>query len=532
VGLDGSIGLSVRAEQFYAIEYEEFSAQIASVAIYLANHQANQELDELTGNAPPILPLHSSAKIVTGNSLELDWTDVCPIDDDTVLLGNPPFYGSTWLNAEQRADQDKVWGDIKGHGILDYVASWYLVAARHMQGTKAKAAFVSSNSITQGQQPPVLWGALYPLGMGIDFAHRTFAWSNEGGKNAAVHCVIIGFSANPKPATRSLWSYATIKSEPVLVKVKNINAYLLDAVDVLISSRSLPIQPGVERMTNGNKPVDGGLLSNISPEDAANIRKNDPIAAKYLHRVMGSQELINGDVRYGLWLKGANPSDLVNSPELKERIAGVRALRLASVKPSTKKSADRPSEWQEDLRQPTTDYLAVPAVSSYDRDYVPIGYVSPDVLANNLLSYIPTASKSTFGIITSRVFNVWSMAVSGRLKSDPRISNEVTYNNFPFPDFSDPRVKAKVEVASDAVLAARAEYPDSSLADLYNRNAMPAALRAAHNALDKAVLNAYGLKTNTSDAGILELLFEMYAAQIDGLLAAPSKKSTRKRATT
>jgi hypothetical protein len=533
VGLEGTgtIGLAVTLDHFNAIEFNEWSASIASVAMYLTDHQLNLQLDELTGSAPNVFPLTHSAKVVHGNALRVDWAEICPIDDDTIIMGNPPFYGSTYLSAEQKDDQELVWGDAKSSGILDYVAGWYLVAARHMEGTTAKAAFVSTNSITQGQQPPVIWGQLYPLGMHIDFAHRTFAWRNEGGKNAAVHCVIVGFSAAPKPAFRPLWSYETVNREPVLVMVRSINAYLLDAAEVLIASRSHPLQDGVQEITNGCKPVDGGFLSDIAPEDADDIRKNDPLAAKYLHRVIGSREFINNIPRYGLWLVKANPSDLLQSPALKERIEAVRKMRLASTKADTVKSANRPSEWQQALRQPQTDYLAVPAVSSYDRDYVPIGYMEVNVLANNLLSLIPSASLFTFGILTSRVFNVWAMAVSGRLKSDPRISNEITYNNFPFALGISDDAHSKVEKAASAVLAARAGFPDSSLAVLYSRTAMPSVLRQAHDALDRAVLNAYGLKANATDVAILEMLFTEYATIVNGLLGVePTKRKRPARA--
>lgn len=529
VGLDGTgaIGLSVRLEQFHAIEYEEWSSQIASVAMYLAEHQANQELDTLTGSAPTILPLIHAATVTHGNALRLDWSKVVPVDDDLIILGNPPFYGSTWLSAEQKADQALVWGATKSAGILDYVASWYLVAAMHMAGTKAKAAFVSTSSITQGQQPPVIWGALYKLGMGIDFAHRSFTWKNEASGNAAVHCVIIGFSANGKSATRPLWSYPSLKSDPVLVRVRNINAYLLDATDALITSRSVPLQQGTQKMTNGNKPVDGGLLSNISPEGAQEIRDTDPIATKYLRRVIGSAELINNIWRYGLWLKSADPTDLIKSPVLKQRVAGVREMRLASTKLDTQKSADRAWEWQQALRQPTTEYLAVPRVSSQDREYVPMAVMQPDVVPNDKLLYIPNATPVTFGLMMSSVFNIWNRAISGRLKSDYSLSAEVTYNNFPFPDLSTLTTQMKIEKAGEAVLAAQAEYPDAALATLYNRGAMPVSLRKAHNDLDKAALNAYGLKSNATDAGVLEVLFNMYAEITEGLLATTPTKRKR-----
>jgi hypothetical protein len=524
VGLDGlgSIGLSVTLEQFHAIEYEEWSSQIASVAMHLTDHQLNLQLDELTGTAATRFPLSHAAKIRHGNALRIDWTEVCPIDDDTIIFGNPPFYGATLLLREQRDDMNLVWNAMSGSGDLDYVASWYLVAARHMRGTRARAAFVSTNSITQGQQPPVIWGQLYPLGMHIDFAHRTFTWKNETKNNAAVHCVIVGFSENAKPVFRDLWSYQTVKSEPVLAKVRNINAYLLDADEVLITARTNALSPATQQMTNGSKPADGGFLSKISVIEAGVIRASDPLASKYLRILVGAEEVINDRPRYCLWLAESDPNDRVNSPVIKERMAATRDYRLESTKEFTRQGAKYPYLFQQ-IRQPSTAYLAVPRHSSEDREYIPIARFEPDVIANDAVSTIPTPSLFTFGMLSSRPFNVWVKGVSGRIKNDPRISNTITYNNFPFPSVD---VDAgNIERAAQAVLDARAGFPSSSLAVLYDRDAMPAELRKAHEALDKAVLNAYGLKSNVSDVGILEKLFGLYSSVVNGLLAeVPGKR--------
>ncbi|MCT1478312.1 DNA methyltransferase [Microbacterium sp. p3-SID336] len=526
-----NVGVVVKLTQFHGIEYEEWSSQIATVAMYLADRQANLAMDEVLGSSPNRFPLKESAKIVRGNALRLDWAEVCPMDDNTIIMGNPPFYGSTNLNAEQKQDVALVWKGLSGSGILDYVASWYLVAARHIEGTKAVAAFVSTNSITQGQQPAVIWNVLYQLGAAIDFAHRTFRWRNAGGKEASVYVVIVGISWHgdtPKKGKRSLWSYETVNSDPELVAVDNINAYLLDAPNLLIRSRSKPLRADSPPMTNGNKPVDNNLLSKISAEDAARIRANDPIAAKYLRRVVGSEELINGIERWGLWMVGVDPNDLLNSPVLKERVEAVRAFRAASTKLATQKDADRAWEWQQINRQPTVDFLGVPRHSSHDRDYTPFEFLTPDFVPNDALSCVIGASTETFGVMSSKVFSVWNKAVSGRLKEDPRISSEITYNNFPFPVYTDDARKKAVTVAAEKVLEARAQFPDSTLATLYNRAVMPTVLRKAHADLDKAVLNAYGLRTNTSEVGILETLFNLYESVTAGLLAAAPKKRQRR----
>ncbi|WP_104131263.1 DNA methyltransferase [Cryobacterium sp. M91] len=531
MGLDGTIGLTVRLEQFHAIEYEEWSSQIATVAMFMTDHQANLALEELTGAPPNRFPLSHAAIIHHGNALRVDWAEVCPMNDNTIIMGNPPFYGASLLLPEQKVDQELVWGRVKGAGDLDYVASWYLVAARHMAGTKAKAAFVSTNSITQGQQPPVLWGQLRHLGMNIDFAHRTFEWWNGTANRAAVHCVIIGFSTTPAAIFKPLWSYESVKSDAVLVRARNINAYLLDAKDVLVSARTKPFSPSTQEIVYGSKPTDSGWLSKISPVDAEEIKATDPIASKYLRVIVGATELINNRLRYCLWLMDSTPNDRVMSPVIKARVAAVRAMREASDKDQTRDDATRAWEFQEP-RQPSTPYLVVPLHSSENRDYIPMPIFPATVIATNAVSLIPNVTLTTFGFMMSSVFVLWAKAVSGRIKNDPRISNTITYNNFPFPVLNDKDEKA-LEKAAQAVLDARESWVDTSLATLYNRDAMPTNLRVAHKALDKAVLNAFDLRANATDIAILETLFNRYGLIIDGLLAAvPGKKKRKAKETT
>ncbi|MEV7528569.1 DNA methyltransferase [Agrococcus sediminis] len=528
VGLEGTGDLAVVLSlgQFHGFEIDEWSSQIATVAMFLADRQANIAMEQIVGSSPDRFPLKETAHIHNVNALRVDWAQLVPMSDDTFIFGNPPFYGSTNLTSDQKSDQAVVWHGVRGFGDLDFVASWFLLAGKHLHKTSGRSALVSTNSITQGQQPPVLWGELYKFGVDIDFAHRTFAWSNAGGDEAAVHCVIIGFSANPKPRRRALWSYAHPKGAPVRVEVPRLNAYLLDADNLLIRARSSPLQPSTPLLDYGSKPTDAGLLSNIKPEEAARIRRADPVAAKYLRRVVGAHELINGDERYGLWLVGASPTDLYTSSELKDRVGKVRDFRLASPKPKTRADASRPAEWQE-IRQPQGPYIAVPLVSSERRPYIPMGVLSDGEIANNLISAVPSASMFAFGVLSSRAFVIWAHAVSGRMKSDPRISNTITYNNFPFPDEGEGW--ERIASAAKGVLDARALFPTATLAALYDDLSMPSALRKAHADLDKAVLNAYGLRANTSEVGVLEMLFDRYKTLTEGLLAKSSKKTRTRR---
>lgn len=515
--LDGSLGLQVHLGQFHGIEIDEWSASIARVAMFLADHQANLALEQITGSAPNRFPLVESAVIVNANALTTDWSTVCPMGSKTYIMGNPPFAGSYLQSAEQRAEGKAIWGEVRGGGLVDLVAHWYLLAARQMQKHGGRTAFVSTNSIVQGEQPAIIWGELSQLDMRIDFAHQTFKWSNDAKGVAAVHVVIVGFSANTQKGKRKLWVYPDIKGSPLLREVDNINAYLLAAPNVLVAARSKVMKDSTPKMDYGSKPTDAGHLSDISDEVAAEIRASDPIAAKYLRKIIGARELIHSIDRYCLWLVDATPEDLRASRVLSKRVAKVREMRLASTDAQTKKDAVKPHEFQK-IRQPKTDYLAVPLHSSEDRDYVPMAWFSADVITNNAVSVVGGADISLFGFLQSRPFNVWNKAVSGRLESRVRISNTITYNNFPFPDL-DVAQHDKIAAAARAVLNARDSYPNSSLADLYESTSMPTELSKAHAKLDAAVMSAYGLKSSATEAEILEVLFEMYAQQV----AATSK---------
>jgi hypothetical protein len=518
--LDGSLGqtslidvsdqLFVKLEQLHGIEYVEWSSQIAKVAIYLTDHQENLKLESVLGVAANRFPLSHSANIVQGNALEINWAEVCPMTDTTIIVGNPPFLGYSNQNAEQKQDQLKIWGKVKGAGVLDYVVNWHLLATRHMQGTKARAAFVSTNSIVQGTQPAIWYAEIQKLGASITFAHQTFAWESDASGKAAVHCVIIGFTVGGGPSKKRLFTYQTPKSAPKQKVAKHINGYLLDAPDILVSSRSKPLQEFVQIMDFGSKPTDEGYLSNISSEEVEVIRASDEIAAKYLRKIIGAAELINGKERYCLWLVDASPSDIKSSKVISERATAVKSMRSSSTKAMTQRDAATPTLFQE-IRQPKSNYLAVPRVSSERRDYVPLALMNPEVIANDALLTIADADPVTFALLNSRIFNLWNETVSGRLESRFRISAEITYNNFPFPELT-PEVRQALETTGQKILDARAQYPSETLATLYDPISMPTCLRKVHEENDKVTLKAYGLKPNAQSAEILSELFNRYEA--------------------
>ena len=528
VSLDGTLNLRVHLSQFHGIEYEEWSSQIATVAMFLADHQMNLAMEEITGVAPNRFPLTESAKIVHGNALDLDWASVAPMSATTFIIGNPPFHGARWQSASQKEDTRRIWDGVKGVGDLDYVANWFRRSADYIASDDVCAAFVATNSISQGEQPGIVWGQLAPMGIGIDFAHRTFEWANEGTTSASVHCVIIGLSRRPKSGSLPLTYYATPKSAPFEARARNINAYLLDAPNILIAGRSDPLGTNAPRMDNGNMPNDGGFLSLISRAEADAIRASDSIAGQYLRPLLGGHEMIQGDQRFCLWLKDADPSDIRKSPVLTKRVAAVHAKRLASKREATRRLASRPGEFGE-IRQPAVPYLAVPIITSERRDYVPIALFDPDVIINNKICFVADDVLAAFGILSSRPFNVWNKGISGRTKNDTVISIRITYNNFPFPAL-DGAIRATLESIANRVLDARLASPTSTLADLYDPLAMPPLLRAAHAALDKEVLSLFGLKPTSTDEEILAVLFERYAKLTEDLLSEqPPKKGARRK---
>jgi hypothetical protein len=506
--LDVKEDLFVNLEQLYGIEYVEWSSQIAKVAVYLADHQENLKLESVIGLASNRFPLSHSATIVHGNALHINWSDVCPVTERTLIASNPPFLGSNWQSPEQREDQKLVWRDLKGSASLDFVANWYILASRYSSRTSVKCAFVSTNSITQGEQPSILWGAMGEFGSKVDFAHRTFAWTSDASGKAAVHCVIIGFSCAPNTRPKELWSYETPVSAPVMRVAKTINAYLADAPNLLISSRAKPLSPGAQPMRYGNMPNEFGYLANIYEEDLVELRKTQDPAIDFIKPVIGAAEMLQEKKRYCLWLVDASPAVMNSSQFIRERVEMVRKLRSESKRAATVKLAATPYLFQE-VREQEGDYLAVPIVSSENRDYVPMRIYPREVVPTNALLTIPGASLQTFAILQSRMFSVWLETVGGRLKNDYRISAEIVYNNFPFPVLDESQ-KDTLRESAQGIITARGEYPDSSLADLYKKSSMPKKLVQAHAVNDKVVQTAYGLKSSSIDSEILTELFSRY----------------------
>ena len=504
--------LKVTVGQFYGIELEEFPARIARTALYLMDHRANLEVSKEFGQYFARFPIPTSPHIAIGNALRLNWRDVLKPNENVVVVGNPPFVGSRMASPEQKADQALVWSGNKRQGTLDFVTNWFKLAAEFSQGTNTRIAFVATNSITQGEQPAVLWRELWRLGMGIDFAYRTFAWSSEARGKAAVHVVIIGFSSRPKPSKRPLWIYPKVNGIGTRSEVNQISPYLIDAPDVVVESRQSPLVPGTPPMLFGSMPRDAGHLSNIGPEEAAQIRASDPIASKYLHPLIGGQEFLNGTKRFCIWLEGADPTDLATSTILRERLDAVRAMRLASKAASTRSAARTPGLFVQ-RAQPTVRYLAIPRIASETRDYVPVAFQDRTVIASDLIMTIAGADDVIFGVLSSRVFTVWNRTISGHLKSDMRISQEITYNNFPWLSADDINRPAIVS-AGNRVHEARALFPGSSLSSLYNPISMPEALVSAHKSLDRSVLKAYDLKPSAGDAEVLAQLLRRYTALV------------------
>lgn len=503
-------------DQFFGIEIEEFPAQIAQTALWLMDHQMNMLVSEEFGSYFVRLPLKKSATIVHGNALQVDWRDVVKPSELSYILGNPPFGGAKYMQDEQRADIAGVFHDVSSAGLLDFVTAWYRKAADYMADNPAiKTAFVSTNSIIQGEQVGVLWRDMLKRGVRIHFAHRTFQWSSEARGKAAVHCVIIGFALHDVSDKR-LFDYETVQSEPHQIKAKNINPYLVDAPDVVVSRRSSPLC-AVPVIGIGNKPIDGGHYL-FTPEERDEFLKKEPAAAPYFRRWLGSVEFINGYERWCLWLGDCPPDILRHMPEAMKRVEAVRRVRLASISAPTRKLADTPTRFHVE-NMPDSNYLVIPEVSSERRQYIPIGFLEPKTLASNLVKIAPNATFYHFGVLSSAMHMGWMRSVCGRLKSDYRYSVGIVYNNFPWPGIVTDKQRQSIEEAAQAVLDARAKYPDSSLADLYDPLSMPPELVKAHHKLDSAVDAAYSKKKFTGDSDRVAFLFELYQQIVSPLEA-------------
>lgn len=512
--LDVGDPIQVSIGQFYGIEINDFAVTVAKTALWIAESQMMKETEDVVHMSLDFLPLKSYANITEGNALQVDWASVVPKHELNYIMGNPPFVGYSLQSKAQKNDILSVYVDEKGKpyktaGKIDYVSGWYFKAAQLMQGTAVRTAFVSTNSITQGEQVAGVWKPLYErFGIHIDFAHRTFRWDSEASIKAHVHCVIVGFSNEPNPAPKRI--YTTERYQ----EVENINPYLLDAPNVFIDSRTNSIC-NVPQMVYGNKPTDGGFLF-LSPEERDELLKREPGTEKFIRQIYGATEYINNKARYCLWLVGASPSELRKSPFIMERVEQVRQFRLNSTKAATQRSADTPTLFQE-IRHPDSEYIIIPRHSSETRRYIPFGFVQPQIVVNDAVQIIPDAKIYHFGIMMSNVHMAWTRAVCGRIKSDYRYSKDVVYNNFPWPTPTDTQ-KAKIEQTAQAILDARARYPESSLADLYDELTMPPELRKAHQDNDRAVMQAYGFSVRdmTESICVAELM-RMYQSLTEGI---------------
>lgn len=492
--------------QFYGIEIDEAAAHIARVALWITDHQMNQITAARFGTTRPTVPLESTPHIAHGNSLRMDWNDVLPATSCCFIISNPPFYGYSLQTKEQKEDMNLVFGHLKGAGVLDYVCAWYAKAADYLDlNPKIECAFVSTNSISQGEQPAVLWTDLLSHGLTINFAHRTFKWSNEGKGNASVHCVILGFAKFDR-SDKKIFCYDDIKGEPTVISASHINAYLVDAKNILLQRRTAHISPNAPLMFRGSQPTDGGHLL-MNDQEKADLIAVEPKAAQFIKKFLMGEEFINGLSRWCLWLKDIAPNTLKEMPHVMKRIEAVQKMRLESSKVPTQKLASTPYLFGE-IKQPDTDYLALPSVSSERRTYIPINYLSKDVICGNKIYCVPNASLFDFAILHSSMHMAWTRAVCGRLKSDYNYSIMVVYNNFPFPE--TPSNLDAIEKAANAVLNARQRHPGASLADLYDPLSTPKDLLEAHDHLDAVVDKAYGFKGQKDDPSRVAFLFRLF----------------------
>ena len=492
----------VNIHQFYGIEINDFAATVAKTALWIAESQMLNETSKILARDLDYLPLKSYDNIIEGNALTIDWNTVCPAAELSYIIGNPPFVGARWMSKEQKEDLLNVFGSIwKNAGNLDFVCAWYKKAADFIQNTNIKCAFVSTNSICQGESAYDLWKPLISNGIHINFAWKTFVWDSEASLKAHVHCIIVGFSYIK---TKSAYLYSIDNAEPVAVD--NINAYLVPAENVFVESRNTPLS-SIPTVGIGNKPIDDGNYL-FSEEEMNDFIQKEPKSAEYFHPYYGAFEFINQKPRYCLWLGDCSPVQLRQMPECLKRVENVRNYRLASKSEGTRKLADRPTRFHVE-NMPKSNILVIPQVSSQRRRYIPIGYMNQDVICSDKVRLMPNATLYHFGILTSNMHMAWMRVICCRLKSDYSYTINIVYNNFPWPTIT-PEQEAEISRTAQAILDARNLYPDSSLADLYDESTMPAELRRAHLANDKAVMKAYGLPVNTSESDIVAHLFKLY----------------------
>ncbi|MBO4602905.1 MAG: N-6 DNA methylase [Salinivirgaceae bacterium] len=537
--------IHVKISQFYGIEINDFAVTVAKTALWIAESQMIRETETILSQNIDFLPLTTNAFIVEGNALRMDWATLKPIDTAAApigglfsgfttetdgdahhydyIIGNPPFVGHQWRSEEQQSDMDLVFADLgANYGKLDYVCCWYKKACDLMQNTKTKCAFVSTNSIVQGESVPTMWKPLFEkCNLQIDFAWRTFRWDSESNQKAHVHCVIVGFScrdalnasadAKNADARGASLQRRIFNADDTVIDAKNINAYLLDAPNVWIENRGKSLTIGMPKMTKGSQATDDMNLM-LSIEERDLLIEKYPQTEKFIKRIIGAEDYINNKTRYCLWLKGVSPNEYAHIPTIIQRLEAVKQTRLKSPTASVRRDAETPMLFTQ-IRQPETDYMVIPRISSENRRYIPIGYMSKDVIANDKVMFIPEASLYLFGILISSVHNAWMRVTAGRLEMRYSYTPAV-YNNFPWCNPTDTQ-KTKIEQTAQAILDARALYPDASLADLYKETTMPVELRRAHRANDEAVLAAYGWPKDLQESEIVERLFGLYEEMTD-----------------
>lgn len=502
--LDGLIKVGIH--QFYGIEINDFAVTVAKTALWIAESQMMKETEEIVEHDLDFLPLKSYANITEANALRIDWSDVVPKEKLSYIMGNPPFVGYSLQSKEQKADILSIYVDKNGKpyktaGKIDYVAGWYFKASSLMHSTCVQTAFVSTNSITQGEQVASVWKPLCErFGVHIDFAYRTFRWDSEASLKAHVHCVIVGFSTMYNNNPKKLYNSENFQL------VKNISPYLISADNIFIEGRRTPLCD-VSEMVRGSQPTDNGNLI-MTEEEKNELLKNEPQAEKFIRPFMMGKDFIQRKPRYCLWLVGANPADLKKCRKVMERVEKVREFRLASKKEATRRKSETPTLFDE-IKECKTKYIALPKVSSENRRYIPIEYLSPEIIAGDKLFMVADADLYLFGVLTSNVHMAWTRTVCGRLKSDYSYSNTVVYNNFPFPEPTSEQ-RERIERTARAILDARNLYPTCTLADLYDELTMPPELRKAHQANDFAVMNAYGFDKKITESECVAELMKLY----------------------
>ena len=508
----------VDVDQLYGIEIVDWPARIAEVATWLMDHLMNQELSTAFGQLYRRLPLRKSASIRCDNALRIPWSEVLPAKECPYVLGNHPFVGKHYQKSTQRDDMKLAFGDIHNTGDLDYVTAWYVKSLEYLKANPSiRCAFVSTNSITQGEQVPILWGLLFSNGIKIDFGHRTFSWTSEARGRAHVHVVVVGFGLGEMPGKR-IYDYDGDPDHPAVIPALNISPYLTPGPDIFVVKQTQPLN-GAPKIRCGNKPSDGGNLI-LTDKEKADLLAAEPGAEEFLRRFTGSEEFINGNMRWCLWLKDAPASELRSLPKVMERVEAVREFRNQSTATPTQKAANTPTRFFYES-QPTTEYILIPEVSSERRAYIPIGFMKPEIVSANTNFLVPSSDLFLFGLLTSAMHMTWLRTVGGRLKSDVRYSGSMVYNTYPWPEEIESQ-KKRVKTAAQAVLDVRQPFLDGgqTFADLYDPLAMPPILLKAHQALDRAVDRCYRKDPFNNERQRIEFLFALYQKMVEPLLPA------------